>query len=151
MISTNDLILLLTNLQEDGIDVKEQLKGVIKGNDPLQIIQFINQYRELNASKFYTHIRKSYNQKRSQLYKNIVNEDITEAKDILTTLASLNLQILLFCNKLDEREKPMFLQHMRFSDINRALYQYGKTFDLSLCAKLLKYIRTDLKAFESIK
>lgn len=43
----------------------------------------------------------------------------------LTTLASLQLQILLYANKLEE--KQMFLRHMRFEEISKVLLNYGKT------------------------
>ena len=100
MITKSDLILLLTNLQEEGIDVQKELRQTFQTNDLMPILKFINSKRQLSATEFYTHIRKSYNHKKSVLYKNIVSEEIAEAEDVLTTLASLNLQILLFCKKL---------------------------------------------------
>lgn len=152
MVTKTDLILLLTQIEKDGEDVSKQIKEVIASPSiSLDILHFINDRRELSANQFYNHIRKSYNDKKSQLYKNIVKEDFKKPTDILTTLASLNLQILLYCNKLKEEEKPMFLQHMRFNDINKTLYNYGQTFDLTACQKLLQYIKSDLKAFESIR
>ena len=126
MITKTDLILLLTEIQKDGEDVSKQLKEVITSPSiSLDILHFINSRRELTANQFYNHIRKSYNDKRSQLYKNIVKDDFKDPNEILTTLASLNLQILLYCNKLQDEQKPMFLQHMRFSDINKTLYNYS--------------------------
>ena len=150
MILKNDCILLLTELENNGIDVKEQLKQIIKSNDvPLPVLKFINDNRQFEANKFYEHIRKSYNQKKSQLYKNIVKEDIKDPFKCLTTLASLQLQILLYANKLDE--KQMFLRHMRFEEISKVLLNYGKTQDLIPCQKLLKLVKADLKAFEYIQ
>ena len=152
MITKTDLILLLTQIEQGGEDVSKQLKEVmVSPSISLDVLKFINDRREISANTFYDHIRQSYNKKRSNLYKNIVRENPKKPSDILTTLASLNLQILLYCEKLDEQDKIMFLQHMRFNDINKALYTYGQSFDLTYCQKLLQYIKSDLKAFESIR
>ena len=91
MVSRNDLILILTELQEEGIDTTEQMRKVFTSSEfPVDVIRFINENREMDINKFYTHIRKSYNQKRSKLYINIMKE-IEDTNDVLTTLASLNL------------------------------------------------------------
>ena len=63
-------------------------------------------------------------------------------------MASLNLQILLYSKKLDN--KQMFFRHMRFDEICSCLLTYSKTYDLSNCLKLLHYLKSDLKAFEFI-
>lgn len=91
MVSRNDLILILTELQEEGIDTTEQMRKVFTSSEfPVDVIRFINENREMDINKFYTHIRKSYNQKKSKLYINIMKE-IEDTNDVLTTLASLNL------------------------------------------------------------
>jgi hypothetical protein len=83
------------------------------------------------------------------LYKNIVTCDEVDCSDtVLTTLAALNLQILLFMNKVDDTK--MFLNHTRFEEINKALLNYSKTFDLVPCIKVLQIVKADLKAFEYI-
>ena len=146
MISKNDCILLLTDLQESGIDVKEQLNNLIKTNDLLKCIEFINSNRQLDLTSFYEALRKNYNNKKSKLYINIVKE-IDEVDDVLTTLASLQLQILLFSKNASN--KQMFLRHSRFSDISKVLLNYYNTYDLTICLKLLRLIKADLKACES--
>ena len=91
MVSRNDLILILTELQEEGIDTTEQMRKVFTSSEfPVDVIKFINENREMDINKFYTHIRKSYNQEKSKLYINIMKE-IEDTNDVLTTLASLNL------------------------------------------------------------
>ena len=91
MVSRNDLILILTELQEEGIDTTEQMRKVFTSSEfPVDVIRFINENSEMDINKFYTHIRKSYNQKKSKLYINIMKE-IEDTNDVLTTLASLNL------------------------------------------------------------
>lgn len=146
MISKNDCILLLTDLQESGIDVKEQLNNLIKTNDLLKCVEFINSNRQLDLTSFYEALRKNYNNKKSKLYINIVKE-IDEVDDVLTTLASLQLQILLFSKNVNN--KQMFLRHSRFSDISKVLLNYYNTYDLTICLKLLRLIKADLKACES--
>ena len=149
MISKSDCILLLTELQNKGIDVKDELTKVINSaNVTLDNLKFINDNRQLDLTDFYTHIRKSYNQKHSSLYKNIVIEDLKDPNDSLTTLSALLTQILLFSKKVNN--KQMFLRHARCNEITSVLTNYFKTYDLTNCLKMLKIIKIDLKALESI-
>jgi hypothetical protein len=92
MISKNSLILLLSELQATHkIDTTKQITEVASSQTiSMDILKFINNYRELDICKFYTHLRKSYNQKKSKLYINIM-KDITDPTEVLTTLASLHL------------------------------------------------------------
>ena len=147
MILKSDCILLLTELENEGLDVKDKIKQLLKSNElSIDVLKFINDNRQFEANKFYEHIRKSYNQKKSSLYKNIVKEEMKEPFNCLTTLGSLQLQILLFANKLEN--KQMFLRHMRFEEISKCLLNYAMTQDLIPCQKLLKLIKADLKVFE---
>ena len=147
MITRNDTILLLTELEDKGIDVSKLLEVAIKSPEVnVGVVRFINSHRPFEANKFYEKIRKSYNLKRSTLYKNIVNEDLSDPNEVLTTLASLNLQILLIARGVED--KQMFLRHMRFEEICTVLLNYSKTYDLVPCIKLLQAIKADLKAFQ---
>lgn len=149
MISKNDCILLLTDLQENGVDVSTHLMQLINSTEPsIEVIKFINDNRQLDLSKFYEKLRKSYNAKKSVLYKNIVKE-IDDTNDVLTTLSAMMTQILLFAKNVDDRE--MFLRHSRALDISRILARYFQTYDLTNCVKLLRIIKADLKALESMK
>ena len=148
MISKNDCILLLTDLQENGIEVKEQLSNLIKTNDIITCLDFINKNRQLDLTSFYEALRKNYNNKKSKLYINIVKE-IDGSDEVLTTLAALQLQILLFSKSVTN--KQMFLRHSRFEDISKVLLNYYNTYDLTICIKLLRLIKADLKACESFK
>lgn len=150
MISKADVIILLTELQQSGVNVVPQIsKTLASTTPPLDVIAFINNERQLDLTAFYEHIRKSYNQKKSNLYKNIVIEELKDPKDALTTLSALLTQILLFSKKVEN--KQMFLRHARCSDISKVLVNYFTTYDLTNCIKLLKIIKADLKALESIK
>lgn len=147
-ITKNDCLLLLTNLKQDGVNVDAQIKNLLSSNQiPLSIIEFINKQRELSASQFYQKLRKSYNNKKSKLYINIVKDEFKDPKDILTTLASLNLQILLFSKTLTDNV-DIFFNWVRFKEINQCLLNYATTKDLIPCQKLLKFIKADLKCLE---
>lgn len=152
MLKKNDLILLLTKLQENGVDVSSQLKQVVVTPDVsslIDVIKFINDNRQLDVTGFYEQLRKSYNNKRSSLYINLVKEELKEPTEVLVVLSSLNLQILLYAKHLDSPE--MFLAHSRAEEITRVLNNYYRTYDLKPALLLRELIRSDLKVFESIK
>lgn len=152
MLKKNDLILLLTQLQESGVDVSSQLKQVIMSSDVsklIEVIKFVNDNRQLDVTGFYEQLRKSYNSKRSSLYINLVREEPKDPTEVLITLSSLNLQILLYAKHLDNPQ--LFLAHSRAEEITRVLNNYYKTYDLKPVLLLRDLIRSDLKVFESIK
>lgn len=150
MITKSDCILLLTELKEHGVDnAEKELFALLKQTEPsVDIVRFINENRELELSKFYNKIRKSYNNKKSNLYINIVKE-IEEPQEVLTTLSAMLTQILLFSKGL--KDKQMFLRHSRAEEISLVLTNYFKTYDITNCLKLLKLIKADIKALEVIK
>lgn len=140
--------MLLSDLKANGIEVNSQMKLILKSTEvPLDVIRFINQKRELALSEFYQKLRRSYNQKKNKLYINIVKEDQKDPKEVLTTLAALNLHILLFAKSLTENI-DIFLRQARFQEINQCLCNYANTGDLIACQKLLKCIKADLKCLE---
>lgn len=150
MLTKTDLILLLTELQENGVDVDKYLiPTMTSSNINLNVLKFINDNRQIDLAAFYEMLRKNHNQKKSPLYMNIVKEELTDPTEVLTTLAALNLQILLFARKLEHSE--MFLKHSRAEEITRVLNNYYQTYDLIPCYKLLRLIKADLKVLESIK
>ena len=62
MILKSDCILLLTELENEGLDVKDKIKQLLKSNElSIDVLKFINDNRQFEANKFYEHIRKSYN------------------------------------------------------------------------------------------
>ena len=150
MITRRDCLLLLSELSAKGIDTDSMVKLALRSQDAnIEVVKFINSHRQLDANAFYEKIRKSYNHKKSMLYKNIVTCDEVDCSEtVLTTLAALNLQILLFTDKVSDTH--MFLQHTRFEEINQALLNYSKTYDLVPCIKVLQIVKADLKAFEFI-
>lgn len=151
MITRRDCILLLSELAERGVDIDEMLQKAVKNSDvDMSVVKFINSNRQLDVNAFYEKLRKSYNNKKSMLYKNIVTCDEVDCTDtVLTTLASLCLQILLFEKNVEDF--GMFLRHTRYEEITQVLFNYVKTFDLVPCVKVLQVIKADLKAFEHLK
>lgn len=149
MILRNDLLLLLSDLERSGVNTTEMMKKLYSSSSdtPIEVLEFINKNRQLDLTSFYEHIRKSYNNKKSQLYGNIVKE-IEDPNEVLITLASLNLQILLFAKKVEDRQ--MFLRHARSKDITVVLAKYFTDYDLTSCVRLLKIIKADLCACEVI-
>lgn len=150
MLSKSDLILILTELgEQQNIDTTNMVSEIVTAKKvPLNVLKFINDNRELDVTKFYRHIRKSYNQKKSKLYINIM-KGLDDINETLTTLASLNLQILLFGSKLTD--KQMFYKHSRAEDITKVLTLYYQNYDLTNCLKLLRLIKADILAFETIE
>ena len=147
MITKEDVLLLLTELRDEGVDVKEQIKKQVLAPEPrIEILKFINDNRQLDLTNFYKKIRKSYNDKKSKLYINIVKEN-EEVKEVLTTLSALLTQIILYAKTVDNM--IMFYQHSRAEEITKILNNYFKTFDLTNCIKLMKIIKADIKVCES--
>ena len=150
MITKNDCLILLADISKKGIDTKEMCNKVITHNGiNLEVLQFINNYRGLDLSNFYEKLRKNYNNKKSKLYKEIVQIDEKEPKDIIVTLSSLLTQIVLFSNQVED--KQMFLKHSRAEEISKILTNYFINYDVKLCVQILSLIKSDLKALESLK
>lgn len=149
MISKNDLLLLLADIKSKGIETKDETTKLLTSNTiPLDVVKFINDNRQLDLLKFYEKIRKSYNNKKSNLYINIVKE-IEDTNEVLTTLSAMLTQLLLFSKTVEN--KQMFLRHARANDICKVLGLYFTNYDLTNCLKLLRIIKADIKALESIK
>lgn len=149
MITKNDLILLLTDMQSMGKDVSALMRRAVVSQDiPLDVIKAINDSRQLDVAAFYDGLRKRHNQKKSNLYANIVRED-SDPKEAVVTLAAFNLQALLYAKKLDDPKA--FMRHSRLDEVAKCLSGYYNNYDLIPCVTLLKLIKADLKAFESIR
>ena len=151
MITRSDLVLLLTDLQEKGIDVTEDITKLYQSsNIPVDVLKKINNSRPLDLLRFYEKLRESYNKKRSKLYINIMKSDenaIDDAKTILTTLSALLNQILQF----EVEDKVMFYTHSRADEITKVLSIYFETKNINPAYKLLSLIKADIKILEMIK
>lgn len=148
MITYSDAMLLLASLNDKGVDTKEKTKELVSnGKVTVELLKFINDNRELDLTRFYEKIRKSYNNKKSSLYINIMRE-VEEPTDVLTTLNSYALQTVLFAKSVED--KNMFYNFARLDDVYKCLYHYSKTYDLIPCLKLLNLIKADIKTLETI-
>lgn len=151
MITKTDLLLLLTELQEQGVDTTADIKYLMSSKSiPLDLLKKINQDRQLDVARFYEKLRTSYNNKKSKLYINIMRSDentIFDPNTILTTLSALLNQALQF--KAEDR--VMFFKHVRTNEIVQVLDIYFKTFNIKPALKLLTLYKADIKAFESMK
>ena len=150
MLTKNDLLLLSNEMQASGKETsKLATRLALSEGVPRDILKYINDNRPLEVAQFYEMLRKNYNHKKSNLYKNLVREELSEPIEALITLSALNLQILLYAKKLDDNK--MFLKHSRADEITKVLNNYYNTYDLIPCLKMLKLIKSDLKCFENIK
>lgn len=150
MITKNDCLLLLAELSEQGINTKEITSELVRNSKPsIEVVDFINQHRPFEVLTFYEKLRKNYNNKKSKLYKEIVQIDEKQPKNILITLSSLLTQIFIFSSSVEDKE--LFLKHSRAEEITKVITNYCKTYDLTLCISLLNHVKADLKALESIK
>lgn len=150
MISKQDVLLLLTELQDKGLDCTEYINTLYsKDANILGTLKFINDNKNLDLVNFYEKIRKSYNHGSSKLYRNIVQCDEKAEKDpstILTTLSAMLTQILLY----DVEDKAMFYKHARADEINKVLDIYFNTFNIEPAQKLLTLIKSDLIVSEYV-
>ena len=147
-LTKNDCLLLLSEISDKGINTDQVTAQLYAQKElPLSVVKFINDNRELDLTKFYKKLRKSYNDKHSKLYYNIVKE-VDDTTSVLTTLSSLQLQILLYSKQADNVE--MFLKNARLSEISYVLLNYAKTYDLTPCLKVLRLVKADLKALETL-
>lgn len=150
MLTKNDCLLLLGDLQNNGIDTKSVTNKLLSSNQiNNDVIEFIHNHKQLDIINFYCKLRKSYNTKKSKLYKEIVQIDEKEPKDIVVTLSSLLTQIILFSNTVEN--KQLFLKHARAEEISKVLVNYFINYNTTLCIQLLSLIKADLKALESVK
>lgn len=151
MIAKSDIILLLTELQNKGIDVKNEMNLVLTSQTiPLEALKKINDNRSLDVLKFYEKIRKSYNNKRSKLYINIMRSDentIGDPRTIVTTLSALLNQILQY----KPEDIALFYKHARANEIVKVLEIYFNTYNLEPARKLLEITKADIKALDMIK
>lgn len=148
MITKTDCLNKLFEIKNKGINVDKEIKQLIISKEPsIEIIKVINDNLELPLRTFYEKLRKSYNDKRSKLYINIVKDNELEPREVLCTLGSLQLQILLFNKTIDD---VSFLNMARFNEISKCLLNYYETGDIVQCQKLLEVFKIDLKCLEEI-
>ena len=151
MLQTNDLVLLLTDLESQGIEKSSQyLRTLLTNNSQKALVdtmKFINENRPFDIAQFYERMRKNHNEKKSPLYKNIV-KDVEDMDEIITTLHAYILQVNLYSKHVDD--KTMFFKHARAEEVTRVLNNYYKDYDITSALKMIKLIKADLLTFEHI-
>lgn len=151
MLQTNDLVLLLTDLENQGIEKSSQYLRVLLTNNSqkalVDTMKFINENRPFDIAQFYERMRKNHNEKKSPLYKNIV-KDVDDMDEIITTLHAYILQVNLYSKHVDD--KTMFFKHARAEEVTRVLNNYYKDYDITSALKMIKLIKADLLTFEHI-
>lgn len=149
MLQKSDLVILLSDLETQGVDVSSQMSKTLMSEDiSFEVVKFINDRRKLNVAEFYQQLRKNYNTKRSHLYKNIVFKELEDPQEAVTTLSAFLLQSILYSKHVDN--DAMFFRHTRVEEITKVLNNYFTTFNIMPVVKLLKLIRADILAFEYI-
>lgn len=150
MISKQDVLLLLTELSESGVECDDRIASIYTSSfSVLDTLKFIHNNRPLELIEFYEKLRKSYNKKSSKLYRNIVVCDENTEVDpnsVLTTLSALLNQILQYKTE----NKPLFLKHSRASEIVKVISIYLDTYNIQPAYKLLTLIKADLIVGEII-
>lgn len=153
MIDKYSCLILLNDIKEKGINVDKQIKLLTVSNQiPLEVLKFINDSEPIELCKFYEKLRKSYNNKKSTLYKNLMKDDFSaspnDIQEIPIILSSYALQLVIFSKTVEN--KTLFFKFGRLEEVYRCLLNYSTTYDLSLSIKLLQLIKADIKVLESI-
>lgn len=150
MISKNDVLLLLTELQNSGVDCGYEFDLTLKSeNIPLEALKLINDNRPIDIVNFYNKLRKSYNNKKSKLYISIMKSDenkLNDPKKILTTLSALLNQILQY----DAEDRVLFYKHSRCNEIIKVLEIYFNNYNLEPASQLLTLMKADIVSLEYI-
>ena len=142
MLNKSDCMSILIKLEDKGVDINAQMKKLILAKDiPIDVLKFIAEKQGLEAVNFYEMLRKSYNNKKSKLYKNILDD--IKLEDVCIILSSLLLQIALYSSKLTDT-KDSFLQEIRANEISEALADFYKSDNVEKCLAVLNAIKKDL-------
>lgn len=149
MLQKSDLLILLSEIEDSGINVDEYKSKLFTSSAPFDVVKFISEKRELDIQNFYEKIRKSYNSKHSTLYINIMKElAVDDVETVVSTLSSYSLQTILYMSK--SKNKQLFLRQARYKEVQECLLDYATTFNLMNCINLLKLIKADIKAMNYI-
>ena len=149
MITKNDCLSILVKLEDNGVKgIDAQMRKLLVSKDiPLDVLKFISENRGIEVGNFYEMLRKSHNQKKSPLYTNILKE-VENPDELITTLSCLLTQIILYGNKLINRDQ--FFREVRAEEVSRVINNFFKTGTYDECQALLKLIKSDLLVLEYI-
>ena len=149
MITKNDCLSILVKLGDSGVQGTDPYirKLLVSKEIPLDVLKFISENRGIEVGNFYEMLRKSHNQKKSPLYTNILKE-VENPDELITTLSCLLTQIILYGNKLINRDQ--FFREVRAEEVSRVINNFFKTGTYEESQALLKLIKSDLLVLEYI-
>ena len=149
MITKNDCLSILVKLGDSGVQGTDPYirKLLVSKEIPLDVLRFISENRGIEVGNFYEMLRKSHNQKKSPLYTNILKE-VENPDELITTLSCLLTQIILYGNKLINRDQ--FFREVRAEEVSRVINNFFKTGTYEESQALLKLIKSDLLVLEYI-
>ena len=150
MLTKNDLALILTEMENNGVEGShEQLLRLFGSvGIPMEPLRFIASNRHLDVIGFYDLIRRNHNEKRSSLYKNIV-KDIEDPTEAISTLSAFALQLFLYSKHIEDgSDKAQFYRQVRAEEVTRVLNMYYRDFDVTSALKMLRLIKADILALE---
>lgn len=152
MLQINDLVLMLTEMETLGDKTAHEhlIKTLTSAKISTETLKYINDRRPLDVTQFYERVRKNYNDKRSNLYKNIV-KDIEDPDEAITTLSAFALNLFLYSKHVEEKNRQLFFKHVRAEEVTRVLNLYYKNYDVTSAIKLLRLLKADLKCFEELR
>lgn len=148
MITKNDCLSILVNLEKKGVNINTPMKQLITSKEiPEEVLKFIVKNNGLAVTDFYEMLRTKHNKNKSPIYTNIFKEN-KDKNEVIITLSSILQQITLFNANLEEAEKSKFLREVRAEEIIRALDEYFKTDSIEIGLNLLNAIKRDLMVLE---
>lgn len=149
MITKNDCLSILVELEDRGaVNINKYIRQLMSSKEiPLEVLKFIATNRGIEVANFYEILRKSYNDKRSKLYYNILTET-DNINEILIILSSLLTQVFLHCKHI--KNPARFLKEIRANEIAKVINNYCIDENPELCIKMLQAIRSDLTVMEYI-
>jgi len=150
MLQLNDLVLILTEMENSGDEgAHEQLMRTLRTSTiSTNTLKYINDRRPLDVTQFYERMRKNHNEKRSNLYKNIVR-DLEDPDEAISTLSAFVLNLFLYSKHVEDRNKNLFFKHVRAEEATRVLNLFYKNHDVTSAIKLLRLLKADLIVFET--
>ena len=63
----------------------------------------------------------------------------------------MSLQIFLYSKHVKEEDKTLFFKHVRAEEITRVLHNYYQDYDITSALVLMRLIKADLVAFETVQ
>lgn len=150
MMSKTDCLSILVSLEDRGINIDSQMKKLLVSKEPpLDVVRFIANHQGIEVANFYEMLRKRYNQKKSPLYKNILDLANDDTDELITLLSCFLVQINLYAKKL--QDKTAFVEEVRAEEITRVLNDYYRTGNTDGCSAVVRLLKSDLMVLEYIR